>query len=233
MTTAKCRALIGAMLCAVLLGSLASAAAADTATVEGVNGAGTVTCNASTGAVNVSLTGIVPYEECLLVMARSGASLSPIAAGDILYVDQLRADASGGISALIYPQRLQSAIVLLGGEFDPQEASPVTVGWIRELHVDENEPTQMPNSLQAIAANAFAGADLTYVALPDGLASIGGRALADCARLNLIVIPSSVLTIAADAFDGCDQLVIRCEAGSEAYRHAVKHHIVYQIMPQE
>jgi hypothetical protein len=62
----------------------------------------------------------------------------------------------------------------------------------------------LPDDLTHIEAEAFSGAKMTVVYIPDGVKSIGSRAFANCTGLTQIRIPASVTVIAEDAFYGVD-----------------------------
>ncbi len=76
----------------------------------------------------------------------------------------------------------------------------------------------LPDDLTHIEAEAFAGAKMTVVYIPDGVKSIGSRAFANCTGLTHIRIPASGTVIAEDAFQGVDpsQLTIFGASGSAA-----------------
>ena len=67
---------------------------------------------------------------------------------------------------------------------------------------------RVPGMLQTIEEEAFAGMAAQQVTISGGVESIGGRAFAGCRELLLAVIPSSVTSIAEDAFANCDIAVI-------------------------
>jgi len=63
------------------------------------------------------------------------------------------------------------------------------------------------NSVQSIAAEAFAGArSLTSVVLPAGLVSIGDRAFKACGSLATIVLPQGLTSLGTLAFQDCTSL---------------------------
>ena len=68
--------------------------------------------------------------------------------------------------------------------------------------------TVLPARLKTIEEEAFSGAAFEAVIIPDGCESIGSRAFANCPNLVYVRIPASVMYIAEDAFEGCDQVVI-------------------------
>ncbi len=85
-------------------------------------------------------------------------------------------------------------------------------------------------SLTAIEDEAFSGGAFTYVVLPDGAASIGRRAFADCPKLAYIYIPASVASIDENAFDGVEDLTFFGIPGSEAENFANLHGFAFKAL---
>lgn len=83
----------------------------------------------------------------------------------------------------------------------------------------------LPSGLRSVEESAFEGVSAAYICLPEGTQSIGKRAFADCASLQMIVIPDTVAQIAEDALDGSAQVCIRCSEGSVAASFAAAHGI--------
>ena len=83
----------------------------------------------------------------------------------------------------------------------------------------------LPAALTSIQDEAFASARFRAVKLPDGLKKIGPGAFRNCARLEQIEIPASVVSIADDAFEGTGGFVIYCPEGSYAGEYAAQHEI--------
>ena len=81
----------------------------------------------------------------------------------------------------------------------------------------------LPSALKTIEAEAFAGGAFQYAYLPEGTASIGSKAFADCPNLDYIYIPESCLSIAKDAFDRVTGLTIFGPDGSYAEFYAGKY----------
>ena len=77
-----------------------------------------------------------------------------------------------------------------------------------------------PNSLNVIEEAAFAGTAARWVRVPEGCVGIGPRAFADCGALSGIWLPDSLTSIADDAFEGCDGLILLCAPGSAAHAFA-------------
>lgn len=61
-------------------------------------------------------------------------------------------------------------------------------------------------SVIAIAANAFAGIELTSATIPDGIKTIGANAFKGCTKLNSLSLPDSVKSIGPSAFKYCKAL---------------------------
>lgn len=70
---------------------------------------------------------------------------------------------------------------------------------------------QLPLGLDEVKEEAFAGAACQAVIIPHGCRSIGKRAFADCKHLLYVFIPSTVTTIASDAFDSDADIVFEYE----------------------
>lgn len=62
------------------------------------------------------------------------------------------------------------------------------------------ETTVIPNSVVEIGKNAFCGADLSKINLPNGLQIIDDYAFSYCSELHSLTIPSSVTEIGTEAF---------------------------------
>lgn len=68
-----------------------------------------------------------------------------------------------------------------------------------------------------IGGSAFAGIDtLEEVRISAGIIKIESQAMANCPNLVYVYIPSTVKSIASDAFDGSSNVVIHCAKGSFA-----------------
>ena len=74
---------------------------------------------------------------------------------------------------------------------------------------------ELPEDLTVIEDDAFVGADMTVVYIPDGCSSIGAGAFRDCTNLSQIRIPDDC-TIGTGAFDGCGYVTIFGTGGSPA-----------------
>lgn len=61
----------------------------------------------------------------------------------------------------------------------------------------------LPNTLTEIGSNAFAGATLTKVEIPDKVKTIGNGAFAECNYLNTVYLSNDLETVGDNAFAGC------------------------------
>lgn len=86
---------------------------------------------------------------------------------------------------------------------------------------------ELPSALKVLEAEAFAGSGFVYVRCPLGMKSIGSRAFADCAALQVIEIPGSVESIADDAFDGSENVTVYAPLGSYAIEWAKENGVSY------
>lgn len=76
---------------------------------------------------------------------------------------------------------------------------------------------RVPDGVEAIGEEAFAGRGVRAVELPGGLRRIGMRAFQKCARLEELDLPDSVEQIGVEAFNGCTALRrVRFGAGLQA-----------------
>ncbi len=61
-------------------------------------------------------------------------------------------------------------------------------------------------SVNAIAANAFAGVELTEASIPEGIKTIGANAFKGCTNLKSLTLPNTVKSIGPSAFKYCKGL---------------------------
>ena len=66
----------------------------------------------------------------------------------------------------------------------------------------------LPNNLQRIQAEAFAGGNYEYIFVSEGCIEIGAKAFSCCKRLIYVRLPRSIETVADDAFEGCRENLI-------------------------
>ena len=85
-------------------------------------------------------------------------------------------------------------------------------------------------AVSSIPAQAFYGCTLLdTVVFENDVTDIGNLAFANCASLKSIELPDSIVSIADNAFSGCDDLVIRCHSGSYAMQYAIANGIDYVL----
>jgi len=98
--------------------------------------------------------------------------------------------------------------------------------WITRIEAPIT-PVILPAMLNEIAEEAFLNDTNLMVVQIDGsnMTTIGGGAFRGCANLYQITLPSSVVVIADDAFDGCALLTIICDPDSYARQYADDHGI--------
>jgi hypothetical protein len=80
----------------------------------------------------------------------------------------------------------------------------------------------LPAGVTAIEANAFEGAAMTKVIIPEGCESIGDHAFRDCTSLTQIRIPDGC-ALGTDVFDGCTKVYVYGAAGSPAEAYCQSH----------
>lgn len=81
---------------------------------------------------------------------------------------------------------------------------------------------EIPDGVQIIADNAFAGSDVIDVKLPEGLIKIGNSAFANCTDLETINFPATLRIIGDLAFAGCAALDVevpeKVRIGKDAFQ---------------
>ena len=90
-------------------------------------------------------------------------------------------------------------------------------GW----DIEETGTLEIPQSVERIGAEAFAGNAATTVEIPEGCVEIESGAFADSAARS-VSIPSTVARIADDAFDGCGKIIL-VTANETAIGYAEEH----------
>ncbi len=80
----------------------------------------------------------------------------------------------------------------------------------------------LPAGTRTVEANAFEGAAMASVFLPDGCTAIGDYAFKDCAGLTRIRIPAGC-ALGTDVFDGCGTVYVLGTAGSAAETYCQDH----------
>ena len=112
-----------------------------------------------------------------------------------------------------------SGFILRGHAGSTAQSYAAANGHIFEALAEMSAPNfTLPAGLTRIEAEAFSGAKMTVVYIPDKVTSLGSKAFANCAGLTQIRVPASVTSIAEDAFQGIDpgQLTVFGSPGSAA-----------------
>ena len=68
------------------------------------------------------------------------------------------------------------------------------------------ESITLPNSLREIDAEAFAGAQIQEIDIPDGVTSIGMGAFSGCRQLKKVQLPSGLKKVESGVFSHCSEL---------------------------
>ncbi len=91
------------------------------------------------------------------------------------------------------------------------------------------ETVVFENGIKTIPNDSFTNCEsLKSVTIPDSVTKIAS-AFGGCTALEEVYIPSSVTEIAHDAFNGCENLIIKGDEGSYAIEYAVANNIPYEI----
>lgn len=89
----------------------------------------------------------------------------------------------------------------------------------------------LPAALTQLDPEAFLGSAMKYVVLPAKCKTVGERAFADCSNLMLVRIPAGVESIAPNAFEGFDGLVVLEKAEGAGMKFAQDNGLMWIIMP--
>lgn len=90
----------------------------------------------------------------------------------------------------------------------------------------------IPENITKINRNTFQGCtSLESITIPNGVTNIENYAFEGCTNLQNVTIPGTVTSIGTDAFGNCgDNLTIKCDKDSEAYKYAIRNNINYEII---
>jgi len=61
----------------------------------------------------------------------------------------------------------------------------------------------LPAAIKEVEAEAFMNVSAQVIIVPNGCVTIGSRAFANCTNLRYVILPSTLETLADDAFAGC------------------------------
>ena len=90
---------------------------------------------------------------------------------------------------------------------------------------------ELPAKLNSVGEEAFLQSPVHAYVLPEGMQSIGARAFAENVSLTVVYMPDSVVSIAADAFEGSTDAAFVCASENAAAEFARFYGIPYIIVP--
>lgn len=184
-------------------------------------GAQATCCAETVDCVVFKIDACVAGNEYAFFLTERGASVNSLSGADLYYIDQLKASASEMLVAVVLPD-FTGCDAYAGGVFSGDAASPRKLG--------SYIASRTPEQLQEIEESAFEGSAFTHVILGGNVQTIGSRAFANCAALAYVYVPSSVQSIAADAFSGSNGVIIGCFSGSCAEAFAQQNGIPYKTL---
>ncbi len=89
--------------------------------------------------------------------------------------------------------------------------------------VRELQSLTLPEALTEVESEAFMGIGAEQIVLPEGCTTIGSRGFADCAALKLVYWPDGAVSIAENAFEGCENVIFICAPDHAAAEYAQAH----------
>lgn len=98
-----------------------------------------------------------------------------------------------------------------------------------QVIVHSDAVIEVPENTTLIDAEAFADTSIVEVILPKGLLTIGESTFANCAALRIVIVPDTVTSIAANAFDGCENVTLLCVSGSAGEAFAIDSELPYLL----
>ena len=101
-------------------------------------------------------------------------------------------------------------------------STPITLAVTVKMPVFGTADFTLPADITVIEANAFEGAAMTAVLIPEDCGSIGAGAFKDCANLTQIRIPEGC-TLGEGVLDGCGTVYVFGPAGSPAKDYCLSH----------
>lgn len=113
-----------------------------------------------------------------------------------------------------------------GLRFEVSSLSPFVMSW---EEIQNTKILALPASLKYIGEEAFMGADITGIVLPDGALEIESRAFAGCPNLISINLPATITSISSDAFSGCEMLTATVEEGSYAHKWCADNNVHFKL----
>lgn len=97
----------------------------------------------------------------------------------------------------------------------------------------ELAPLILPENVNIVEDEAFAGTAIKEVALPENCRVIEACAFAYCKQLRIINIPDGIKQIADDAFYGSDNVVLFCKGEGYGSSFAKSHGIPFTVIEDE
>ena len=97
--------------------------------------------------------------------------------------------------------------------------------------VRAEDAVYLPADTVSVGEMAFAKINAAEIVLPEGIQTIGSKAFSDNEHLLIVNLPSTLISIANDAFEGCRQVTLVCTAGSKGEAFAVETGMNYVCFP--
>lgn len=141
------------VVCAALAAAMTCSAFAATTDYTTDND-GVVNYDEAEGTYSATYSNATPGSQYVLLVVKGTEDNAPITQDNILYIDQVAADANGKVSFSDFiPKEISDAVVKLGGEFSGA-SSPVTLGTIKSQYtpgdVDEDGVITASDALMAL-----------------------------------------------------------------------------------
>ena len=168
-----------------------------------------------------SFDGCTAGNDYVFMLLKPGTNANAITAESLLFIDQYTAEADRFEVAVVFPD-FTACEAMVSGEFNNGASSPRRLG--------SYTASRLPEELVQIDEEAFAGASFTHVYLGERVSQIEPQAFAGCKDLKYIYIPSSVTSIAQDAFSGTPNVIIGCMKGSVAESFALNNGMSYRVL---
>lgn len=93
------------------------------------------------------------------------------------------------------------------------------------LIVNGNNILDLPEQTETVEEGAFTGIGADTVILNNNITALGANAFANCENLRLVYAPSSLISIADNAFNGCEKITFVCDSYCYAAYYATLHDI--------
>ena len=175
---------------------------------------GTVTSVGSEYSAGVSGGSVTVYNGT--VTATGGTGTAGIGSDLTIYGGAVTATGDAGTAGISGTLNLGPNVSLLAS--DDNSAWTNVTGtstrkqYMKAVSVFGTPDFVLPANLVSVEANAFEGADMTTVYIPDTCTSLGAEAFKSCGKLTQIRLPKDC-AIGDGAFDGCTGLTVFAPAG--------------------